>query len=128
MGVTCDDRGPLLVVDDDEDVRFMLTHHLERLGHEVTAVDCGEEGIAFAWATDPRAIFLDLLLPDVHGWEVLRRLREDPRTERTPVVVTSILDRDPETERRLGVDARLDKPFLAADVAAAMQRLASAAQ
>jgi CheY-like chemotaxis protein len=85
--------SPVLVVEDDADTRALLVARIERLGYRVRAVSTGEDALAAASVgAVPRLVVLDLLLPGIDGWEVLRRLRADPRTAFVPVVVASILD------------------------------------
>ena len=73
----------------------------------------GQRGVAEALAQPPALILLDLMLPNVSGWEVTRRLREHPRTRSIPIIAVSALARSQEREAALhaGCDAYLTKPF-----------------
>ena len=97
--------GRVLVVDDHEDIRRMFARLVRSCGHEsLTAAD-GEEAIAEATEKSPGLVILDLMMPGITGFDVLRSLRNDPRTRETPVVVFSALN-DPEfTEQALGLGA-----------------------
>ena len=97
--------GRVLVVDDHEDIRRMFARLVRSCGHEaVTAAD-GEEGIASATENPPGLIILDLMMPRITGFDVLRTLRADPRTRLVAIVVFSALP-DPEfVEQALSLGA-----------------------
>jgi CheY-like chemotaxis protein len=97
--------GRVLVVDDHEDIRRMFARLVRSCGHEsLTAAD-GEEAIAEATEKSPGLVILDLMMPGITGFDVLRSLRNDPRTRETPVVVFSALN-DPEfVEQALSLGA-----------------------
>jgi signal transduction histidine kinase/CheY-like chemotaxis protein len=80
-------RERALVVDDDPAARYLLAGLLAETRYEVIEASDGERGLALAVAHGPSVIFLDLEMPGLPGEDVLRRLRADPRTEETPVVV-----------------------------------------
>jgi formate hydrogenlyase transcriptional activator len=85
-------RGNLLVVDDDLHFRQTLEALLIREGFEVRCAASGGMALMFAAEDPPELILLDVRLPDMNGFEVCRRLREDPRTGHIPVVFISGLD------------------------------------
>ena len=111
-----------VVIEDEEDLLDLLRGHLGRNGCEVSGFGTAEEGLAAARADPPDLIVVDILLPDLDGREVIRLLRADPRTERCPIVVCSVLDTDDLDD--LPAAAILAKPFGKADVAGLMRRLA----
>jgi formate hydrogenlyase transcriptional activator len=86
------DRGSLLVVDDDLRFRQTLEALLSSEGYEVRCAATGGMALMFATEAPPELILLDVRLPDTDGFEVCRRLREDSRTGRIPVVFISGLD------------------------------------
>jgi two-component system OmpR family response regulator len=100
--------GPVLVVEDDPDVRDLLTTRLGFLGHAVVAASSGEEALELATASPPSLVLLDILLPGIDGWEVLRQLRSAAATADTAVLVVSVLD---PPESHPPVDGYLIKPF-----------------
>jgi two-component system cell cycle response regulator DivK len=76
----------ILLVEDNELNRDMLSRRLTKRGHEVvTAVD-GAEGVAKARSESPDLILMDMSLPVLHGWDATRALREDPKTQSIPVI------------------------------------------
>ncbi|MCA9490309.1 MAG: response regulator [Myxococcales bacterium] len=82
----------VLVVDDDAASRDLIARQLVREGFRVAAVADGEQGLIAARRIRPDVITLDLVMPRMDGWEVLRRLKADPVVGQIPVVVVSILD------------------------------------
>jgi len=99
----------ILVIDDDETVRDLLSRFLTRNGFNVvTAVD-GDEGLKLARQVKPDAITVDVLMPKVDGWAVLRTLKEDEETADIPVIVISIVD-DRNMGFALGAAEYLTKP------------------
>jgi CheY-like chemotaxis protein len=106
-------RRPVLVVEDDPDVRELLDRRLSHLGHRVLSAGSGEEALELAAASPPALVVLDIRLPGIDGWEVLRRLRADPATADTAVLVVSVLD---PTENHPQVDGYIIKPFRIASI------------
>ena len=103
----------ILVIDDDPDVLRLLENQLGRLGHRVVTSSSSERGLEIAQTGNPDLIILDIMMPVLDGIEVLRRLRGDPITELTPVVIiTAETQRARVTEAmRVGVDDYLLKPY-----------------
>jgi signal transduction histidine kinase/CheY-like chemotaxis protein len=104
----------VLIVEDEEHNRALMRAVVEDvLGGEARVCEDGQRGIAEALEHPPALILLDLMLPQVSGWEVTRRLREDPRTRAVPIIAVSALARTQEREAALhaGCDAYLTKPF-----------------
>ncbi|MCI0497327.1 MAG: response regulator, partial [Thermoplasmata archaeon] len=85
-------RSKVLVIDDSEETRKALDEILRSEGYDVIFAVDGEAGIRKARQLNPSAIILDILLPDINGWDVLKRLRETAETAETPVIIVSILD------------------------------------
>jgi PAS domain S-box-containing protein len=96
-----DRKRPLvLVVEDDRTGRELLAHYLIENGYAVVYAGTGAEAFELARRLRPAAISLDILLPDGHGLDVLRRLHATPETKDIPVIVVSITD-----DRELGLSA-----------------------
>ena len=79
----------LLLIDDDESARYLLKKMLGRLQWPVDEASSGEEGIRRARETQPNLILLDLKMPGLSGFETLSRLKSDPLTRETPVVIVT---------------------------------------
>jgi signal transduction histidine kinase/DNA-binding response OmpR family regulator len=82
----------ILVIEDEPGAVRLLRAYLEGDGHQVQVATDGESGIELARAMLPAAIVLDVLLPGIDGWEVLRRLKVDPDLRDIPVVVVTVVD------------------------------------
>jgi CheY-like chemotaxis protein len=79
----------VLVVDDEEISRYLLSQHLMAPNHVVSEAATGSDALRLARAELPDVICLDLLMPDLDGFEVLRELRSDPATREIPVIVVT---------------------------------------
>lgn len=118
MNETGDDRtrdrgvnGPILVIDDDEDVVVLVEAVLSRDGHRVIGVTDAREGLAIAEASPPSLVLLDLMLPHMDGETFLDVLHARLRGATPPIVlVTASIERR-EVARRVGAAASLEKPF-----------------
>ncbi len=97
-----DAREPVvLVIDDDAASRYVVEHTLEPSGIRVTHAVTGAEGLAKARAHPPRAIFLDVGLPDGSGFEILRELERIPELARCPIIIYTCREVDREQARTL---------------------------
>jgi len=76
----------VLLVEDNEMNRDMLTRRLERKGFEVVIAVDGQAGIDMAASSSPDIILMDLSLPVIDGWEATRRIKADPATQSIPVI------------------------------------------
>ena len=84
------DGAPLvLVIEDDADARELLRAHVEDFGYRVAVAASGAEGLRLAEALRPQLITLDLMMPGMDGWELLKRLAANPELARIPVVIVS---------------------------------------
>ncbi|MBT2391544.1 SpoIIE family protein phosphatase [Streptomyces sp. ISL-1] len=121
----------VLVIDDDETSRYILSHWLSRAGHTVLDASTGTEGLALlasSHAPRPEAAIIDVKLPDMSGFEVCERIKGDPRTIGLPVIHISATAMTPEDHTeglQRGADAYLDQPVdpdeLLATVTAALR-------
>jgi signal transduction histidine kinase/CheY-like chemotaxis protein len=100
----------VLVIENDPSGRELMASYLQPLGIRIEFAATAAGGIAMARRIEPDAITLDLLLPDRNGWRVLDDLRSMPETSRVPVIVVSVLDKDPRAIRR-GAAEYLQKPL-----------------
>ncbi len=106
-------RRVVLNIDDDDDGRQLLSRYLTKAGFQVIEAATGTDGIRLAVEFRPELILLDILLPDLNGFEVCKRLRENAATAHTPILQVSASYRD-EAARvqslEAGADAYLTKP------------------
>jgi signal transduction histidine kinase/CheY-like chemotaxis protein len=108
-------RPLVLVVEDDPAAAELLGRQIERAGFRTEIARTGVEAVAMAKEHKPAAITLDILLPDVDGWEVLTRLKRDEMTSDIPVIVVSVVD-NPELGRALGALDYFVKPVEAKEL------------
>ena len=101
----------ILVIEDDPDIRCVVTDTLEYSGFQTVAADCGSSGLTAAREVKPNLVVLDLGLPDFDGSEVIRRLRNDHND--VPVIVLTAMDAADRKFQLLndGADDYLTKPF-----------------
>jgi PAS domain S-box-containing protein len=103
-------RPKILVVEDDRDLALLLRRQLESEGYRVLLAGSGEDALWLAQESKPQLITLDIMLPDVDGFTVLERLKENPLTSGIPVVIVSVLS-DTERGYALGAVDYVTKPF-----------------
>ena len=102
--------GTVLIIDDDKSVHDLLGKELSNEGYEILHAMGGREGLKVAKQARPDLITLDIIMPDLDGWSVLRAIKDDPELRDTPVVLVSIMgDRD--LGFALGAADFITKPF-----------------
>ncbi len=77
----------ILIVEDNADLRDLLTIVIRRLGHEVAIAITGEEAVEHASAMKPDLILMDIGLPNLNGVEATKQIKADPTTKHIPVVI-----------------------------------------
>ncbi len=112
-------RGHVLVVDDEPTIAEVVARYLERAGYQTAVAATGDAALAMASGRRPDVVVLDLMLPDIDGLEVMRRLRQADR-QRTAIILLTA--RGEESDRvvglRLGADDYVVKPFSPAELVA----------
>ena len=118
----------VLVVDDSATIRAVLGKMLAQDSYEVLVAPDGESAVTLAQAELPDLIFLDIVLPGMSGFAVLRALRRDSRTRTTPIIMMSGNQQATEQfyVQRFGADGFVKKPFGRADVFHAIRSLVQA--
>jgi CheY-like chemotaxis protein len=106
------DSFTVLVVDDDPNIRRMIIAALKRDGYEFLEAPNGREALDLMRAEHPDVVVLDLMMPVLSGWDVLRERSDDPTLQSIPVIIISA-NRDPEVATAVsqGICAFLPKPF-----------------
>jgi CheY-like chemotaxis protein len=84
----------ILVVDDESDVVELVKLALKDDGHSITGASSGKEGLDLLKKEKPDLILLDVMMPEMDGWEVCRRIKEDPETSSITVAMLTIKSRD----------------------------------
>ncbi|MBW3631087.1 MAG: response regulator [Gemmatimonadetes bacterium] len=106
-------RGTLLVVDDVESNRDVLSRRLERQGYDVATAESGKEALDMMRAHHYELVLLDIMMPEMDGYEVLRRLKADDDLQHIPVIMISALSEMESVARciEMGAEDYLPKPF-----------------
>ena len=108
----------ILLVEDDADLAALLRRWLERAGHTVQHAADGPAGLKMLEADPlPDLVLLDVMLPKLDGFEVLRRVRATERTKGLPVIMVTSFSRDKDQKRgrELGADDYIVKPLMELD-------------
>jgi len=102
----------ILVIDDDMDIRLLITMILESAGHTVTEASYGTEGLALVATSTVDCVLVDINMPGMNGWEVCRRIKANPATAGIPVVMKTvgILPPDESALRTACPDSYVNKP------------------
>ena len=93
----------ILIADDEQDIRDLLTFTLRFAGHEVIVASNGEEAFQLAQREKPEMVLLDVRMPKMNGYEACRHIKADPALKHIPVVFVSAWGQD--SEMKMGLDA-----------------------
>src|SRR5216683_1851732 len=127
---SCRERGggtvmKILIAEDSATIRRLVAAWLTAEGYDVVEAADGEEAVEFARRELPDLLILDKVMPKFDGFEVVRALREDPRTQAMPIVMLS--ERTSEDDvlggLSLGVEEYMPKPFSPRELSARVQRV-----
>ncbi len=113
----------ILIVEDNTDLAYGLRNNLEIDGHSVEAVESGEEALAYFRAGSAELMVLDLMLPNLDGYQVLRRLRADGHDLPVLILTARTEEADKVLGFRLGADDYVTKPFGVLEVLARVTAL-----
>ena len=107
------EQNSVLVVEDDPEINALVGAYAQMCGFEYRAALDGNTAIREAAMRTPDAVILDLMLPDVDGFEVCRRLRKERATSEVPIIILSALsdEKDKRRGRECGANEYLTKPF-----------------
>jgi DNA-binding response OmpR family regulator len=117
----------ILVVDDEEDIRKLLKRLLTAKGHRVIEADRGLLALRLVKDHVPDLIILDAMLPELHGFDIARRIKGSAKYGRIPIIMVSAVYRGwriaADLKQNYGIEEYLEKPFRISDVLEAVQRL-----
>ena len=118
----------VLIAEDEPNIVESLSFLLKREGLDVTAVLDGEETLRALQADVPDVVILDVMLPSLDGFSILKQIRADPRLKALRVIVLTAKGQaqDRRTAEEIGADAFITKPFSNRDVVAQVLRLVGA--
>ena len=122
-------NAKVLVVDDEDDIRRLLRRVLTERGYQVVEASKGLEALAAVRDHLPDVILLDAMLPEVHGFDICRRIKGSKKYGHIPIIMVSAIYRGwrfaEDLKASYGVDAFLEKPFKIVEVLAAVDRAAN---
>jgi DNA-binding response OmpR family regulator len=124
--MTMADKRRILCIEDEPEMIDLIRLILERKGFEVLGAVGGQEGLEAIRREKPDLVLLDLMMPDVDGWEVYRQMKADEELQHTPVVVVTAKAQS--IDKVLGlhiakVDDYVTKPFGPGDLAESVERV-----
>ncbi len=104
----------VMAVDDDPDIRFVTRKILEREGYNVVEATTGGECLDKIKERKPDVILMDVKLPDIDGWEVCKKIKENKKTSSIPVVMFTAMSRKEDMDKSFkyaGADGHIPRPF-----------------
>jgi len=106
-------KKKVLVIDDENDILLIIKSALHEEGYDVTTANNGYDGLALAEDASPDLIILDIMMPEMDGFEVLQQLKENEKTAQIPVVILTGLSSKDKIREALnkGIDYYIVKPF-----------------
>jgi CheY-like chemotaxis protein len=115
----------VLVIDDDPHILYALEETVRHLGHECVSACDAEDGLVMAKGIRPDLIITDIILPKFDGFDLCRRLRDNPGTRDTPVIIVTARDRkkDADHGKEVGARAFLVKPFSPGELSRHIDRI-----
>jgi DNA-binding response OmpR family regulator len=115
----------ILIVDDDEDILLIVQTILASAGYSAFTAHDGREGVDMALELRPALILLDVMMPELSGWEVCTTLKNSPETRQIPIVMLTVKSeiRDLITGMQVGADDYITKPFTRRKLLSTVRRL-----
>src|SRR5262252_4584961 len=115
----------ILIVDDDEDVLLIVQTILDNAGYVALLARNGREGVEKALELQPDLILLDVMMPELSGWEVCTTLKSAPETRQVPIAMLTVKNeiRDLITGMQAGADDYITKPFTRRKLLETVQKL-----
>lgn len=106
-------KASIMVVEDDQDIRELVSYNLGKEGYTVVSAESGEQALKLIESANPDLIVLDIMLPGMDGIEVLRSLKQGSRYAQIPVIMATAKSEDSDiiTGLELGADDYIAKPF-----------------
>lgn len=117
----------ILVVDDEPEIRFLIRAFLEKAKHSVVEAGDGKSALGKIVKDKPDIVLLDVMMPDMLGWEVCKRIKEGKSTKDIPAVMFTVrgLGEDKKRSAECGADAHIAKPFEREELLGTIDRLLS---
>lgn len=111
--MTAEQRKKILIVDDERLTRAILQRHIVLAGYDVIVASNGQEAMQKIQEVTPDLVVVDLVMPDMNGFEMCRRIRSNEQTKKTPLIVVSALQSqaDIDEAKSSGADVYMTKPI-----------------
>lgn len=118
-------KKKILIVDDEKELIRLVSFHMTIVGYEALSAKDGLEALQICKQNKPDLIILDIMLPRIDGWEVCRRLKQDPQTRNIPIIMLSALAEvnDKLKGFNLGTDDYVTKPFSPRELVVRVKRV-----
>ena len=115
----------ILIIEDDPDIASLIARELHKFHYSVRIATDSQKGLAKARQQPPELIILDLMLPELDGWQVCRLIKTDPKTKAIPILILTALGEEADRVRglELGADDYLLKPFSLKELIARVRAL-----
>jgi len=116
-------QGRVLVVEDERDVADLIRYNLTKEGYDVVVAPTGSDALKQAREVHPDLVLLDIMVPQLNGWEVCRRLKQDVATKNIPVIMVTgrVEEGDKVLGFEMGADDYVTKPFSMGELLARMR-------
>lgn len=120
-------RTRILVVDDEDEIRLLITRVLKEKGYDIISASRGLEAIRMVQTENPDMLVLDAMLPEVHGFDICKKIKSSSRYQHIPVIMISAIYRGwryaKDLRESYGVDDFLEKPFKIGDLVTRVEQL-----
>lgn len=115
----------ILVVDDEDIIRRFISIQLPKWGYEVKEAIDGIQALERLGQEDFNLIICDIMMPNMNGWQLLRKVRENPKTRDIPVIVLTVKDEDSDMLKgyELGATYYITKPFDIVEIISGIQMM-----
>jgi two-component system alkaline phosphatase synthesis response regulator PhoP len=119
-------QGRVLVVEDERDVAELIRYNLTKEGYDVIVAPTGADAVKRTREVHPDLVLLDIMVPELNGWEVCRRLKQDPETRHIPVIMVTgrVEEGDKVLGFEMGADDYVTKPFSPRELVARIRAVA----
>ena len=119
-------QGRVLVVEDERDVADLIRYNLTKEGYDVVVAPTGSDALKQARDVHPDLVLLDIMVPQLNGWEVCRRLKQDAETKNIPVIMVTgrVEEGDKVLGFEMGADDYVTKPFSPRELIARIRAVA----
>jgi phosphate regulon transcriptional regulator PhoB len=119
-------QGRVLVVEDERDVADLIRYNLTKEGYDVVVAPTGSDALKQAREVHPDLVLLDIMVPQLNGWEVCRRLKQDVETKNIPVIMVTgrVEEGDKVLGFEMGADDYVTKPFSPRELLARIRAVA----